>query len=88
MARVCEFCGYDFPSKVTVARDSWANGKLADIALAIGQAISLLGAIGCTAFSISMLFRFQLWPGAILLFSAVTQFALFVVFARVQQLNS
>ena len=88
MARVCEFCGYDFPSKVSVARDSWADGKLADFALAIGQVTSLLGAVGCVVFSIFMLFHFQFWPGALLLFSAVTQFALFVVFARVQQLNT
>ena len=87
MATVCEFCGYDFPSKVSVARDSWAYGKFADLALAIGQATSLLGAFGCTGFAVFTIINFQWWPGILLLFSAITQFALFVVFARIQQIG-
>ena len=85
MARVCEHCGYDFPSKVEVDHPSWMYGRFATVALVCGQIAAFIGVVASLGMFIYLCYQHFWLPAVQGLFGAITMFALAIVFARAQR---
>ena len=88
-AKVCRYCGYDFPSEPDPAlgRNGIAYSAWAEFALIIGAFVAVLGCLGSVIGSVVAVFSGRLLQGFV--FGPVAFFyslAMLVVFIRIQKL--
>jgi len=89
MARSCEHCGYDFPSKTerTDTYIGWAYGKFATAAITVAQAICALYVVVGLIASVVALFHLELLVALAAFLASIVSFGLVAALSRIQDLR-
>ena len=83
----CESCGYDFPHRPAPQAQHWAWSPVADMVLVAGQFLSLLATIAPLLSALRCLLFLEFFEAGSHLLQAAILCGMFVVFARVQQIQ-